>query len=183
MKRLSRSSSIVVMIAAAAACAGLTTASAQAAAAKIGVVDYGALVQASPQYKQAIDALRAQFLPKQKALQDEATSLKAKQATLQRNEATMTKDQVAQAELDLREKVEAFEQQQSSLQDAFNTRRSELFNKVQHAVIGVVRAYAQQHGYTLVLANSQVIYQDQGLDITPALVRRLKASPAGSAAQ
>ncbi len=176
--RLSRSSSIVVMIAAGVMAVGLATASARAAGLKVAVVDYGALVQVSPEYKAAIESLRAQFLPKQKSLQAEAQALKAKQANLQRNQATMTQDQVAQAELDLREKVESFEQKQSTLQDAFNTRRNELLSKAQQSVIAIVRSYAAQHGYTLVLANSQVIYQDAGLDITQAVVKRLKAQSA-----
>ena len=177
MKGSSRSSSIVVMIAGGVLAAALATASAQAAGLKVAVVNYPALLQASPQAKAAVAALRAQFLPKQKQLQAEATALKSKQATLQRNEATMTQDQVAQAELNLREKVEAFQREQSALEDALNTRRSELMTKVQKTLVGVVQTYAKQHRYNLVLADG-VIYSDASLDITPALLSELKAGAA-----
>ena len=178
MKRLSRSHSVVWMIAAGLLVTGLATASVRAAAMKIGVVNYGVLVQSSPQYKAAIVALRAEFLPKQKTLQAEAKTLQLKQQKLQRNQATMTQDQVAQAELDLREKVESFRQESGKVQEALNTRRNELFSKVQSSIALIVQNYAKQHGFTLVMMNDGVIYADSALDLTPSILRILKASPA-----
>ncbi len=178
MKRLSRSHSVVWMIAAGMLVMGLATAGARAAAMKIGVVNYGVLVQSSPQYKAAIAALRSEFLPKQQQLQAEAKTLQLKQQKLQRNQATMTQDQVAQAELDLREKVETFRQQSGKVQEALNTRRNELFTKVQNSIALIVQKYAKQHGFTLVMMNDGVIYADPALDLTPSILRILKASPA-----
>ena len=179
MKRLSRSHSFVWMFAAGLLVSGLAAASAGAAAQKIGVVDYGVLVQSSPQYKAAIASLRAEFLPQQKKLQAEAKSLQTKQQTLQRNQATMTQDQVAQAELDLREKVETFRTESAKIQQALNTKRSELFTNVQKSIALVVQHYAKQHGYTLVMMNDGVMYADPALDLTPAILRILQATPAG----
>ncbi len=178
MKRLSRSHSVIWTIAAGLLVTGLAAASAQAAALKIGVVDYATLVQSSPQYKAAITALRQEFVPKQKQLQAEAKSLQSKQKALQRNEATMTQDQVAQAELDLREKVEAFRRKSSTVQHALYTKRAELFTKVQKTIAVIVQHYAQKHGYNLVVMNDQVIYADAGLDITPAVKKLLVGRPA-----
>lgn len=178
MKRSSRTSSVVVMIAAGAVAFGVATASAQAAGLKVAVVDYLALVQASPQAKAAIATLRSQFVPKQKHLQAEAKALKARQAKLQRNEATMTQDQVAQAELDLREKAEAFQQEQHKVEDALNNRRNELMSKVQKKLVGIVQDYARHHGYNLVLSSDGVIYSDGAFNITPAVLRQLKGGSA-----
>lgn len=178
MKRLSRSHSVVWMIAAGFLVTGLAATSARAAALKIGVVNYQVLVQSSPQYKAAISALRTEFMPKQKRLQAEAKTLQAKQAKLQRNEATMTQDQVAQAELDLREKVESFRQESGKVSQALTTKRNELFSKVQNSIALTVQHYAKQHGYSLVMVNDSVIYADPAYDLTPAILRILKASPA-----
>lgn len=166
------------MIAAGLLVTGLAAARAQAAALKVGVVDYGALVQASPQYKSAIASLRAEFMPKQKHLRAEAKKLQAKQHNLQRNEATMTQDQVAQAELNLREKVESFRTESHKVQQTLSTRRRQLFSKVQKSIAEVVQRYAKQHGYNLVMMNEGVMYADSGLDITPAIMKILKARPA-----
>jgi len=166
------------MIAAGVMAVALGTASAQAAALKVAVVNYLALVQASPQAKSAIKQLRAQFMPKQKHLQAEAKDLKSRQQKLQRNEATMTQDQVAQAELNLREKAEAFRREQTKIQDALNNKRNELMSKVQKRLVGVVQRYAHKHGYTLVLSSDGVIYSEDALDITPALLKELKGGAA-----
>ncbi len=153
---------------------GLAAAQAQAATLKVGVVNYAVLVESSPQYKAALNVLRAEFLPKQKQLEAEAKVLRAKQANLQRNQATMTQDQVAQAELDLRERLEAFRKESLQTQQALSTRRDKLFTRVQKSVAATVQHYAEQHGYSLVLANG-VIYADPGMDLTPALLKVLKA--------
>lgn len=178
MKRLSRRLSVLGMFASAVLVMGLAVASAQAASLKIGVVNYGVLVQSSPQYKLAITALRSEFLPKQQKLQAEAKTLQASQANLQRNQATMTQDQVAQAELDLREKVESFRQESAKVQQALGTRRNELFSKVQKAIALDVQHYAKTHGYNLVMMNDGVIYADEQIDLTPAILKILQAAPA-----
>ena len=174
MKCLSKSRSVGWMIAVGLLVTGLAAAQAQAATLKVGVVNYAVLVESSPQYKAALNVLRAEFLPKQKQLEAEAKVLRAKQANLQRNQATMTQDQVAQAELDLREKLEAFRKESLQTQQALSTRRDKLFTRVQKAVAQTVQHYAEQHGYNLVLANG-VIYADPGMDLTPALLKVLKA--------
>lgn len=178
MKRSSRSSSVVVMIAVGIMAVALAPARAQAAGLKVAVVDYLALVQASPQYRSAIATLRAQFLPKQKHLQTEANALKVKQATLQRNAATMTQDQIEQAELNLREKAQSFQEEQVSVERALNTRRNELMSNVQKTLVGVVQNYAKQHGYNLVLSSDAVLYADGAIDITPALLKEFKGPAA-----
>ena len=69
----------------------------------IGVVDYGRLVEESPQAKSALDSIRTEFTPRQRDLQNQQASLKAKEDKLQKDGATMTGDQRTNAEKDLRD--------------------------------------------------------------------------------
>jgi outer membrane protein len=146
---------------------------------RIAVVNYGVLLQESPQAKAAVDSLREEFAPKQRTLQTEATQLKAKEDTLKKNEATMTQDQRDQAEVDLRERYQDLARKQSEIQDDVNTRRNELMSQLQKQLVQVVQTYAKQQRYDLVLADG-VIYADQGLDITPAILNALKSAPAAA---
>ena len=82
---------------------------------RIAVVNYGVLLQESPQAKAAVELLRAEFAPKQRTLQGEATQLKTKEATLKKNEATMTQDQRDQAELELRERYQDLARKQTEI--------------------------------------------------------------------
>jgi len=151
---------------------------AQAAAAagglRIAVVNYGQLIQNSPQAKAAVASLRAEFAPKQRTLQAEATQLKAREDTLKKNEATMTQDQRDQAEVELREKYQDLARRQSEIQDDVNTRRNELMSQLQKTLVQVVQSYAKEQRYDLVLADG-VIYADNALDITPAILTALKS--------
>jgi outer membrane protein len=156
--------------------AGAVVAAPAAGGLRIAVVNYGVLLQESPQAKSAVTSLRAEFAPKQRALQTEATQLKAKEDTLKKNEATMTQDQRDQAEVDLRERYQDLARKQTEIQDDVNTRRNELMSQLQKTLVQVVQAYAKQQRYDLVLADG-VIYADTTLDITPAILSALKAQP------
>jgi outer membrane protein len=155
---------------------GAVPARAQAAGnLRIAVVNYSVLLQEAPQAKAAVDSLRAEFAPKQRTLQTEASQLKAKEDTLKKNEATMSQDQRDQAEVDLRERYQDLARKQSEIQDDVNTRRNELMSQLQKTLVQVVQNYAKQQRYDLVLADG-VIYADQALDITPAILSALKAT-------
>jgi outer membrane protein len=154
----------------------VATAQAQAAALRIAVVNYSQLIQESPQAQAAVASLRAEFAPKQRTLQTEATALKAREDTLKKNEATMTQDQRDQAEVELRERYQDLARKQSEIQDDVNTRRNELMSELQHNLQQVVQTYAKQQGYDLVLADG-FIYAKTALDITPAILTVLKSQP------
>lgn len=156
------------------ALAGTGAAQAQAAGLRIAVVNYGQLLQESPQAQSAVAALRAEFAPKQRSLQAEAAQLKAKEDTLKKNEATMTQDQRDQAEVELREKYQDLARKQSEIQDDVNTRRNELMSGLQKTLQQVVQTYAKQQRYDLVLADG-FIYATPTIDITPAILSALKS--------
>ncbi|HEX4267825.1 MAG TPA: OmpH family outer membrane protein [Steroidobacteraceae bacterium] len=180
MKRLIRLSSGVCRVVIAGglatvlAVAAVTPAQAQAAALRIAYVNYSQLIQASPQAQSAVAQLRAEFEPKQRNLQGEATELKAREATLKKNEATMTQDQRDAAELDLRERYQDLARKQTEIQDDVNTRRNELMSELQRTLVQVVQNYAKQQHFDLVLADG-VIYANSALDITPAILSALKS--------
>ncbi len=62
------------------------------------MVNYARLMQESPQAKAAQEALRGEFAGKQKELQTQQQALKGKEDSLQRDSATMSAEQRAQAE-------------------------------------------------------------------------------------
>ena len=149
---------------------------AQAAGLRVAVVNYAVLLAQSPQAKAAVASLRAEFEPRQRSLQAQAHALQVRQAQLKRNAATMTQDQRDQAELNLREDYQDLARKQSEIQDDVNTRRNELMSELQKTLVQVVRIYAKQQHYNLVLADG-VIYADSALDITPEILRALESQP------
>jgi outer membrane protein len=148
---------------------------------KIGVVDYGRLVEESPQAKSALESIRTEFTPRQRDLQGQQASLKAKEDRLQKDGATMSQDQRTNAEKDLRDGYRELQRKQSEVQDDFNARRNEEMSRLQKILIEQVRIYAKAQNFDLVIADG-VIYTTPTIDITPAILAQLQANPPGAAA-
>jgi outer membrane protein len=141
---------------------------------KIGVVDYGKLMEASPQAKTVVEAIRTEFTPRQRDLQNEQQSLKAKEDKLQKDGATMTEDQRTRTEKELRDSYRDLSRKQQEVQDDFNARRNEEMSRLQRTLIEEVRVYAKAQNFDLVIADG-VIYSTPTLDITPAILSALQS--------
>jgi outer membrane protein len=139
---------------------------------KIGVVDYGRLVEESPQAKAALDVIRKEFSPRQRELQTQQTTLKTKEEKLQKDGATMSQEQRANAEKELRDSYRDLQRKNSEIQDDFNARRNEEFSRVQKALIEQVRTYAKAQNFDIVIADG-VIYATPTIDITPQILAQL----------
>jgi outer membrane protein len=148
---------------------------------KIGVVDYGRLVEESPQAKVALEAIRTEFTPRQRDLQNQQASLKSKEDRLQKDGATMAPDQRANSEKDLRDSYRELQRKQQEVQDDFNARRNEEMSRLQKTLIEQVRTYAKAQSFDLVIADG-VIYTTPSIDITPAILAQLQSSPVASKA-
>jgi outer membrane protein len=148
---------------------------------KIAVVDYGKLMEESPQAKAVSDALKNEFTPRQRDLQAQQASVKSKEEHLQKDAATMTQDQRARADKELRDGARDFARKQSELQDDFNARKNEEMSRLQRILIEEVRTYAKAQGFDLVVADG-VIYSTPSLDITPAILTALQARPVHASA-
>jgi outer membrane protein len=148
---------------------------------KIGVVDYGRLVEESPQAKVALESIRTEFTPRQRDLQNQQASLKSKEDRLQKDGATMSPDQRSNSEKDLRDSYRELQRKQQEVQDDFNARRNEEMSRLQKTLIEQVRTYAKAQNFDLVIADG-VIYTTPTIDITPAILAQLQSAPAAKSA-
>jgi outer membrane protein len=164
------------------AAVGALSASPAWAELKIGVVDYGRLVEESPQAKSALDSIRTEFTPRQRDLQNQQASLKSKEDRLQKDGATMSQDQRTNSEKDLRDGYRELQRKQQEVQDDFNARRNEEMSRLQKTLIEQVRIYAKAQNFDLVIADG-VIYTTPTIDITPAILAQLKADPGAAASR
>lgn len=141
---------------------------------KIAVVDFGRLADESPQAKSALEAIRAEFTPRQREVESLAVSLKAKEDKLEKDGATMSPEQRARSEKDLRDGARDLQRRRAEVQDDFNARRNEEMSRLQRTLIEEVRAYAKAQNFDLVIADG-VIYTTPALDITPAILSSLQS--------
>jgi outer membrane protein len=142
---------------------------------KIGYVNYSLLLQDSPDAKVIADQLRNEFLPRQRELQTLQQSLKTREDKLTKDGATMTDDQRAREDKDIRDGERELQRKQSEAQDDFNARRNEELSTLQKSLIEKVRGYAKTQNYDLVVADG-VIYATNAVDITPQVLATLQAA-------
>jgi outer membrane protein len=148
---------------------------------KIGFVNYSRLLQESPQAKVALDGIRTEFASREKDIQTQGATLKAREDKLQKDAATMTEVQRSSAEKELRDGYRDLQRKQGEVQDDFNARRNEEMAKLQRALIDEVQIYAKAQAYDLILADG-VIYATGAIDITGPILTVLQSRRAGPAA-
>lgn len=172
MNRLISSKMAVWLIAAGSVVAALPATGAEV---KIAVVDFQKLAVESPQGKAVQESMRAEFAPRQRTLAAQEQAVKAKEDKLQKDGATMSEDQRARAEKELRDSARDFERAKSEAQDDFNARRNEALSRLQRTIIEEVRTYGKAQNYDLILDQGGVIYNASATDITPAVLSALQA--------
>ncbi|HEY6454066.1 MAG TPA: OmpH family outer membrane protein [Steroidobacteraceae bacterium] len=149
---------------------------------KIGYVNYSRLLQESPDAKVIADQLRNEFLPRQRELQTLQQSLKTREDKLTKDGATMTDDQRAREDKDIRDGEREYQRKQSEASDDLNARRNEELSILQKSLVAKVQAYAKSQSFDLILADG-VIYATNAVDITPQVLATLQAAaPAASKA-
>jgi outer membrane protein len=145
---------------------------------KVGVVDPQRLMAESPQGKAMMESIRAEFAPRERTLQAQQQSLKGKQDKLSKDGATMTDDQRARFEKELRDGARDFERARGEFQDDFSARRNEEMSRLQRTLGEEVRAYAKAQNFDVILSGEAVIYATPAYDITPAILTALQARAA-----
>ena len=163
---------------AAAALAGAPSAEAQAL--KVGFVNFGRLLEESPQAKAAQAALEGEFMPRQRDVAAQQKSLQEKSDKLQKEAAVMSEADRVRTEREVRDLELNVNRRFKELQEDLNLRRNEEVGKMQRALLQEVQAYAKANGYQLVVSDG-VLYAADGVDITPQLVAAIKSKAPAAA--
>jgi outer membrane protein len=148
---------------------------------KIGVVNFGRLLQESPQAKAVFDAIRSEFAPREAELNRQQGTLKGKEERFQKDGATMSEAQRTAAEKELRDGYRDLQRRQQEVQDDFNARRNEEMSKLQRTLLEEVNAFARAQSFDLVLAEG-FVFASPTLDITAPVLASLQARKPAAAA-
>jgi outer membrane protein len=154
---------------------------ATAQALKVGVVNFGRLLEESPQAKAAQAALEAEFMPRQRDVAAQQKTLQEKADKLQKEAAVMSEADRLRNEREVRDLELNVNRRFKELQEDLNLRRNEEVGKMQRQLLQEVQTYARANGYQLVLSDG-VLFAAEGIDITPQVVAAIKAkAPAAPA--
>ncbi len=153
---------------------------AQAADMKIGYVNFGRLLEESPQAKAAQAALEGEFLPRQRDVAAQQKSLEEKRDKLKREAAVMSEADRTRTEREVRDLEVSLQRRFNELQEDLNLRRNEEVGRMQRALLVEVQSYAKANGYQLVVSEG-VLYATEAMDITPQVVASLKSKAPAAA--
>lgn len=145
-----------------------------AAELKIGYINFGRLLEESPQARAAQQSLEGEFLPRQREVAAQQKSLEEKRDRIKREAAVMSEADRIKAEREVRDLELNVTRRFNELQEDLNLRRNEEVGRMQRALLQEVQSYARANGYQLVVSEG-VLFAAEGLDITPQVVAALKA--------
>lgn len=153
---------------------------AQAASARVGVVDVQEVLAKSDAGKAAQAEMQA-YGKKQKAeLQQKRSSLEKEHDTLQKNASIQTEAAQKKAMQKFQTDVQAFQKDAQKRQQAFSKKRQQVLQPLQAKLYDVIQNYASRHGYDLIVDKQAAIYNKDSLDVTGAVLRAFNAAEAKS---
>lgn len=154
---------------------------AQAQAAKIGVVNFGRLLDESPQAQASQRALQDEFAPRQRELRGREEQLKSLEERLTQSEGFMSEDERQNLERDARDLQRELNRGKSEFGEDLSLRRNEELGKLQRMLIEEVQRLGQAQGYDIVLSEAVgVVYASTAVDLTDQVLAALQARGAAN---
>jgi outer membrane protein len=151
-----------------------------AAELKIGYINFGRLLDESPQAKDAQQRLEGEFLPRQRDVAAQQKTLQEKREKLQKEAAVMSEADRVRTEREVRDLELNVNRRFNELQEDLNLRRNEEVGRMQRALLQEVQAYARANGYQLIVSEG-VLFAAEGVDVTPQIVAAIKAKAPAAA--
>jgi outer membrane protein len=156
---------------------GAPAATAPAGPTKIAVIQFEAVVAQTNEGQRAFAELNTKFQPKQQQIKSESDEVD----TLKKDMQTAG-DKLSDAERQSRlrtidEKEKTLQRNVEDARNDFSGEMNEKFSGIAQKVAGVMTQYAQQNGYTLILAGSQqqqqspILWAAESTNISEAIVQ------------
>ncbi|NTW68347.1 MAG: OmpH family outer membrane protein [Chlorobiaceae bacterium] len=133
---------------------------------KVGVVDFGKLIQQLPETKVAETTLQATAAPLQKELARLNADYQKSVAAYRQLPATASKAVRDQKEQEANTKGQALQKYQQEQGVAVEKKQQELLTPIREKVLAAIKAIAQQGGFTLVIDKGVQVYGTPEHDLT-----------------
>ncbi|MFT3790077.1 MAG: OmpH family outer membrane protein [Rudaea sp.] len=147
----------------------------------IGYVDVKRLIDAAPQFLESKARLAREFAAQNAQIDADDAKLTALRQRYERDSAIMTRENAET----LKREIEATERDNKRRRDEvraeYNNRGAEEVNRNLRLINDTAIEYARTQGYDMVVGSQAVLYASARMDITDAVLQRLKALNAGGA--
>jgi len=142
---------------------------------KVGFVNTVKLMEEAPQAKAAISKMESEFAPREKELVGIQRDIKQAEDKLARDAAVMSDGDRDKVERDLASRKRELKRSQDEFREDLNIRRNEELAKLQRRLYDAIVELAKADDYDLIVSEG-VVYASTRIDITDAVLERLKKS-------
>ena len=149
-------------------------AQAQALDYKIGVVDPERVIEESPQYEAARQALHAEVADRERALREQQAKLEELKKNLERDAPLMSEEELARLQNDIRNRDRKLKYAKEEFQEDFALRQNELRTKLIAQVREVVQELAKEQKIDLIVSEG-VVYFSERVDMSAQVIERLQS--------
>lgn len=149
-------------------------AQAQALDYKIGVVDPERVIEESPQYEAARQALQEEVADRERALREQQAKLDELKKNLERDAALMSEEELARLQNDIRNRDRKVKYAKAEFQDDFALRQNELRTRLIAQVREVVQELAKEQKIDLIVSEG-VVYFSERVDMSAQVIERLQS--------
>jgi outer membrane protein len=147
---------------------------AQALDYKIGVVDPERVIEESPQYESARQALHEEVADRERTLREQQTKLDELKKNLERDAPLMSEEELARLQNDIRNRDRKVKYAKAEFQEDFALRQNELRTKLIAQVREVVRELAKEQKIDLIVSEG-VVYFSERVDMSAQVIERLQS--------
>ncbi|MEM9302960.1 MAG: OmpH family outer membrane protein [Pseudomonadota bacterium] len=149
------------------------TSHAQQTQAKIGYVDFERVANNSPQIALGRARLEDEFQSQNVSIEEDEQRLAEMEDRLIRESDIMTEEQVESLELRARSLRRQVQRDREDLADEINFRVNEVQKEVEAEIGDIVRQFAENNGYDLILV-TRILYVSDTVDITDDVIEILQ---------
>jgi outer membrane protein len=141
---------------------------------KIGVVDPERVIEESPQYEAARQALHEEVADRERALREQQAKLDELKKNLERDAALMSEEEIARLQNDIRNRDRKVKYAKAEFQEDFALRQNELRTKLIAQVREVVQELAKEQKIDLIVSEG-VVYFSERVDLSAQVIERLQS--------
>jgi len=151
------------------------------AAVKIAVIDTEKILTTSAAGKKALAELKKAQEAKENEIKTRQNEIKDLQDKMSQGRLSLSQDKLNEMDKQIEDKVIALRRLQDDAQRDLNKKKEELLGSIDEKVMPVINKAGKELGYNLIFRKfeSGLIYADDVLDITDAIIQRMDAAAAG----
>ena len=142
---------------------------------KIGVVNVQSILASIPQTEAATKKLEKEFGPRDRSIAKDNKALEKLAEKLKKDGAIMSESERTKIERDIQTRQRDLKRRAQEFQEDLNFRRNEMMQEIQKKIADVVRAYAKENRFDMVLVNGAVYFSER-VDLTKTIVERMSKS-------